>query len=130
LLLAGLKLGAGIDPPADLRGPAIALADAISESPAPIAMDLLRAACARLAGSGRSVDLERWARAVELTSCRAAFLLTGDLAVAARMIDAEPPGDAAPKEKVKEVLRFCASTAHLRLREAIGVAVAPVARVA
>ncbi len=130
LLLAGLKLGAGSDPPADARVLATGLADAISESPVPIAMDLLRAACRRLLDTGRTVDVERWARAVDLTSCRAAFLLTGDLAVAARMIDAEPPGDAAPKDKVKEVLRFCASGAHLRLREALGVAVAPVARVA
>ena len=46
---------------------------------------------------------------VELTGCRAGFLLCNNLEIAARMIQAEPPMGAVeltPKEKIEELLLF------------------------
>ncbi len=61
---------------------------------------------------------------VELTACRAGFLLCNDLEIAARMIQAEPPlgaVDLTPKEKVEELVLFSVSEAYFRLREALGI---------
>ena len=61
---------------------------------------------------------------VELTGCRAGFLLCNDLETAARMIQSLPPEgptDLPPKEKIKEVVLFSVSEEYFRLRETLGI---------
>jgi hypothetical protein len=63
-------------------------------------------------------------RMVELTGCRAGFLLCNNLEIAARMIQAEPPMGAVeltPKEKIQDLLLFSVSEQYFRLREALGI---------
>ncbi len=74
-------------------------------------------------GEGR-VDIKRWMQAVELTACRAGFLVCNDLSVAAKMVQQLPPEgstDLPPKEKIKELVLFSVSEDYFALREALGI---------
>ncbi len=86
----------------------------------------LRVVVQRFVESGQQADLKRWVQAVEFSSCRAGFLLCGDLEVARRMILAEPTvaGDPSPQDKLREVMLFAVSDAYFTLRKALGFAIA------
>jgi hypothetical protein len=78
----------------------------------------------RFVGAGARTDIKRWMQSVELTACRAGFVLCNDLEIAARMIHAEPPMgavDLTPKEKIQELVLFSVSEGYARLREALGI---------
>jgi hypothetical protein len=64
-------------------------------------------------------------RAAEIATLRTAFVLSGDLSVAARIVRNEPvvAGDLSGSEKVKELLRWAVSPAYLDMRRALGIAV-------
>jgi tetratricopeptide (TPR) repeat protein len=85
----------------------------------------LRVVVQRFVESGQQADLKRWVQAVEFTSCRAGFLLCGDLETSRRMILAEPTvaGDPSPQDKLREVMIFAVSDAYFGLRKALGVSV-------
>jgi len=90
----------------------------------PADVELLNSITKRFVESGARTDIKRWMQCVELTACRAGFLLCNDLEIAARMIQAEPPVgavDLTPKEKVEELVLFSVSEAYFRLREALGI---------
>lgn len=87
-------------------------------------MELLNKIGKRFVDAGARTDIKRWMRTVELTGCRAGFLMCNDLEIASRMIQAEPPmgaDDMTPKEKVKELVLFSVSESYFRLREALGI---------
>jgi hypothetical protein len=85
----------------------------------------LRVVVQRFIESGQQADLKRWVQAVEFTSCRAGFLLCGDLDVARRMILAEPTvaGDPSPQEKLREVMLFSVGDGYFGLRKTLGLAI-------
>ncbi|HKP59235.1 MAG TPA: tetratricopeptide repeat protein [Polyangiales bacterium] len=90
----------------------------------PADVELLNSITKRFVESGARTDIKRWMQCVELTACRAGFLLANDIEIAARMIQAEPPlgaVDLTPKEKVEELILFSVSEAYFRLREALGI---------
>ena len=84
----------------------------------------LRVVVQRFLEGGQVADLKRWVQAVEFTSCRAGFLLCGDLDVARRMVLAEPTvaGDPSPQDKLREVMLFSVSDAYFGLRKTLGIA--------
>ena len=90
----------------------------------PADVELLNNITKRFVNAGARTDIKRWMQAVELTACRAGFLMCNDLEIAARMVQAEPPMgavDLSPKEKVQELVLFSVSEAYFRLREALGI---------
>ncbi|MBK8168920.1 MAG: tetratricopeptide repeat protein [Sandaracinaceae bacterium] len=119
-LLAGMRIvGMG---PADAN--IDASAKQISSRMLPIHVEALKAVCKRFVEAGARTDIKKWVQAVEITGCRAGFLMCNDLEIAARMIQSEPPtgvGDLQPKEKVKELVLFSVSEQYFRLREALGI---------
>jgi golgin subfamily B member 1 len=90
----------------------------------PADLELLNSIGKRFVESGARTDIKKWMRMVELSGCRAGFLLCNNLEIAARMIQAEPPMgavDLTPKEKIEEVLLFSVSDQYFQLREALGI---------
>jgi len=80
----------------------------------------------RFGEHGGKSDIKKWMQSVELTGCRAGFLLANDLETAARMIQSLPPEgptDLPPKEKIKEIVLFSVSEEYFRLREALGITI-------
>ena len=58
-------------------------------------------------------------------TARAAFLVCGDLDLAARLIQSEPltVGATEPKEKIKDLVQWSVSEAYFTLREQLGISV-------
>lgn len=120
ILLAALRV-AGMGP----ADPAVdQTAAALQEKLQPAQLDALRNVARRFVEAGGRSDVKQWMRAVELTACRAGFLLCNDLETAARMLQALPPEgptDLPAKEKVKELVLFSVSESYFQLREALGI---------
>jgi tetratricopeptide (TPR) repeat protein len=89
----------------------------------PIAVEGLRKVVKYFLEQGGSSNIKRWYQAVELTSARAGFLLSGDLEICKKMLAMEPglPGDVSPGEKLKDVVLFSLSENYFTLREALGI---------
>lgn len=92
----------------------------------PAAREQLRSIAHRLVEPGRSLDVGRWMRAVELTSYRVGYLLCGDLRIAGQMISQEmaPLGTGAwisPRDKIKELVVYGISEDYFAARRAIGL---------
>ena len=123
ILLAGMRIGG--------TGPADPQVDATAQQLVarlgPAQIEALRSVSKRFMEAGAKTDLKAWMQAVELTGCRAGFLLANDLETAARMIQSLPPEgptDSPPKEKIKEIVLFSVSEEYFRLREALGITIA------
>ena len=89
-------------------------------------MELLNKIGKRFVDAGARTDIKQWMRTVELSGCRAGFLMCNDLEIASRMIQSEPPmgaDDMTPKEKIKELVLFSVSESYFKLREALGIQV-------
>lgn len=86
----------------------------------------LRAAVKQWMAEGSTANMRRWAQAIELTACRAALLVCGDLDIAKRILAAESalPGDLSPADKMKELLLFSVSEDYSVLRQALGITIA------
>jgi tetratricopeptide (TPR) repeat protein len=81
-------------------------------------------ACKIFAKRGMRTDIKRWIQTVELTACRAGFLVSNDLESSISMLgqlESAGPDDLSPNEKVKELILFSVSQEYFRLREAIGI---------
>ncbi|MFO0712453.1 MAG: tetratricopeptide repeat protein [Sandaracinus sp.] len=81
----------------------------------------------RFVQAGARTDVKKWLQGVEITACRAGFLVCNDLDTAAKMVQAlgaTGPVDLAPKEKVKELVLFSVSEEYFRLRQALGIQIA------
>jgi tetratricopeptide (TPR) repeat protein len=124
VLMAGLRI-AGVVPQAE---PAIEqAAQQIASKVQPAQRDALRTVAKQFVDAGARTDIKKWLQAVELTSCRAGFLVCNDLETAARMVTqlgAAGPVDLPPKEKVKELVLFSVSEEYFRLREHLGIRIA------
>jgi golgin subfamily B member 1 len=86
----------------------------------------LRAAVKQWMSEGSTANMRRWAQAIELTACRTALLVCGDLDIAKRILAAESalPGDLSPADKMKELLLFSVSDDYSVLRQALGITIA------
>jgi tetratricopeptide (TPR) repeat protein len=113
---------------ADISDPHVdQLAKQIRAAMQPADIELLNSIGKRFVEAGARTDVKKWMRMVELTGCRAGFLLCNNIEIAARMIQAEPPMGAVeitPKEKIEELLLFSVSEQYFRLREALGIRIA------
>ncbi|MCS6797689.1 MAG: tetratricopeptide repeat protein [Myxococcota bacterium] len=87
-------------------------------------LEALRRVAKAFVEHGARTDAKQWIQAVELTACRAGFLLCNDLTIAASMITKLPPEgttDLPPKDKIKEVVLFSVSEEYFKLRERLGI---------
>jgi len=103
------------------------LAKQIRASMQPADVELLNSIGKKFVEAGARTDVKKWMRTVELTGCRAGFLLCNSLEIAARMVQAEPPMGAVeltPKEKIEDLLLFSISEQYFRLRDALGIRIA------
>jgi tetratricopeptide (TPR) repeat protein len=122
LLLAAIKLVKGdFDVPPEVMATVQTLAQQMQQDP--VNLEGLRKVVKIFLDQGGQVNIKKWFQSVELTACRAGFLLCGDLDVSKKMIAMEPglPGDVAPTEKLKDVILFSISEPYFRLREALGI---------
>ncbi|MCE9573275.1 MAG: tetratricopeptide repeat protein [Deltaproteobacteria bacterium] len=71
------------------------------------------------------VDLGKWGHAVDATSYRAGFVVSGDLEVAARMVSAEPVAMGGPqvKDKIKELVLYSISEDYFAVRAQMGLTI-------
>ncbi len=120
VLMAGLRLS-GVIPRADAA--AEQAAQQLGPKVQPAQLDALRRLGKRFVETGARTDVKRWLQTVELTACRAGFLVCNDLETAARMVTQLPAAavDLPPKDKVKELVLFSVSEEYFRLREHLGI---------
>jgi hypothetical protein len=92
----------------------------------PLPCEGLRMVVKKILADGVRVDVARWRRTVDLTASRAGLLLSGDLAVAAKLLAAEGPGPAGlrAEERMGDLLGFLVSERHQVLRAALGIRIA------
>jgi tetratricopeptide (TPR) repeat protein len=71
------------------------------------------------------IDLAKWSQAVDLTAHRAGFIVSNDLALAARYIQMEPAtaGGMSAKDKIKELVLYSISEEYFELREHLGLTI-------
>jgi tetratricopeptide (TPR) repeat protein len=90
----------------------------------PAQQEELAKACKLFLKAGARTDVKRWIQCVELTACRAGFLVANDLEASLSMlpqVESAGPDDLPPAEKTKELILFSVSQEYFRLREAIGI---------
>jgi golgin subfamily B member 1 len=90
----------------------------------PAQQEEIAKACKLFSKRGARTDIKRWIQTVELTACRAGFLVSNDLESSVSMLaqlESAGPDDLSPNEKVKELILFSVSQEYFRLREAIGI---------
>jgi hypothetical protein len=124
LFFAAVKIAQSDAPvPPDLTNQVMATAQSLARSMQPVHLEGLRLAVKKWIAEGGQANIKRWTQTVELSSIRAAFLLSGDLEIAKKIIAAEPqlPGDLTPQEKLKELLTFAVSEPYFKLRAQLGL---------
>lgn len=98
---------------------------AIARAMEPAELEGLRDAVSSIVGTEAHADIRRWHQQADLSTSRAALLLTGDMDLAWRAMQREPrsPADLGPTDWRAEMLRFLVSDEHADLRDAIGICV-------
>jgi tetratricopeptide (TPR) repeat protein len=94
--------------------------DALRQQLTPLAYDQMVAVGRRLyqRGDDAGAAAHRWLKACDLTAARAALALTGDLAGAARLVDADDDGGLAePGERVRDLLWSSVTDGFWAVRE-------------
>jgi tetratricopeptide (TPR) repeat protein len=90
----------------------------------PTQLEEIAKACKVFAKRGMRTDIKRFIQTVELTACRAGFLVANDLEASVAMLgqlESAGPDDLSPNEKQRELVLFSVSQEYFRLREAIGI---------
>ena len=126
LLLASIKMGVPeFKLPTDKTGVLEQWVRMLSSRIQPIEVEALSKFVRTFLKAGENIDVKKWINAVELTGCRAGFLMCNDLEIAARMIQSENAtvDEVPPKEKIKELVVFSVSEEYFKLREALGIAI-------
>ncbi|MCA9704416.1 MAG: hypothetical protein KDK70_01055 [Myxococcales bacterium] len=96
----------------------------------PAARDQLRSLLQKLVEAGRSVDVQRWAAASELTACRVGLLLCADLRAASQMLSQEQTllgvgATMSPRDKVRELVLYGISEDYFAARRSLGLDARP-----
>ena len=123
LLLAAIKVGNPyFQLSQDLTKQVTPVVQIIRKGLLPVQMEQLGSVARAFVNSKAPMDLKKWVTSVELTACRAAFLLCNDLETAAKIVSAEPPGisDVPPKDKINELILFSVTESYFKLRKLIG----------
>ncbi len=121
LFLAGLLLGSpGLPIAAHLKARVKPLSDAVAPLLDGPKLDTLRAQFKTFVADGGRTNLLRWSESVDKTACRAGFLLCGDLAAAAKVLEKE---EGARGPLLTDLLAFVASENIGELRQRLGIAV-------
>jgi tetratricopeptide (TPR) repeat protein len=109
--------------PAQLQQQVMPVAQALANKMQPMQIEVLKQAVKVFFDQGAKVNLKRWMQGAESTAARAALVLSGDLEIARKILQAEPqmPGDLGPGEKIKDLLLYSVSPAYFAARKAIGV---------
>ena len=126
LLLAAMKIGMrDFKLPEDKSGVLAQYVQQISSRMQPMEVEALGKVVRRFMQAGENIDVKKWINSVELTGCRAGFLMCNDLETAARMIQAETAAvdEIPPKEKIKDLVVFSVSEEYFRLRATLGIAI-------
>jgi tetratricopeptide (TPR) repeat protein len=123
LYLAGLQV-AGLPLGAALTAAVASCADELRTALPPPQLERLTSAAPGAAADLVGADLERWRRAIELTSHRAGLVACGDPELAVKMV---MTSSAATAEMRHELCSFVASLEYFALREHLGVTIAPAA---
>jgi len=127
MFFAGVYLAAPNTPlPQDIAALVQRSAQALVKFMDAVQGEHLRAAVKQWMTDGSTANIRRWMQAIELTACRTALLVCGDLDIAKRILASETalPGDLTPAEKMKELMLFCVSDEYCALRQALGVTIA------
>ncbi|MBM4376603.1 MAG: tetratricopeptide repeat protein [Deltaproteobacteria bacterium] len=125
LLFGALRLVSQLPAPPEYAAQVQSTTQALGKFIEPIEREALKRAVNDFVEAGGRTNIKRWARAVDTTAARAGLLLSGDLAVAQKVLVAEPaiPGDLTPPERMKELMLFSISDEYLNLRKHIGLAI-------
>jgi hypothetical protein len=126
LLLAAMKIGQpDFNLPQDKSGSLAQYVQALRQNLNPMEAENLTKIVKKFIKSGEQADLKAWIKNVEITACRAGFLLANDLETAAKMIQAETGGveEIPAKEKIKELVLFSISEQYFKLRETLGIVI-------
>jgi hypothetical protein len=120
LFLAALAIGSpGLPMAEDVKRRVLPLAQAFQPLIEPSAQEGLRRSFLRFVEAGGRTNLQRWSAAVEKTACRAGLLVSGDLGVAVRLLEAE---EGELGELAKDLIVFSTSERYFQLRERLGIA--------
>jgi golgin subfamily B member 1 len=123
MLFAGMVIADPKTPlPQELATNVRATAQALSQYMDTQARDYLANVVKRFVAEGAKVNIKTWMRAAELTACRAALLVCGDLETAKKILSAE---SATPEltaaDKMKDLLVFTMTENYGILRRSLGV---------
>jgi tetratricopeptide (TPR) repeat protein len=127
MLFAGVMIAAPNTPmPQDMAAQIRATAQELAKYLQPMQLEGLRVVVKRFIEEGAKANIKRWNQAVELTSCRAGLIVSGDLEVAKKILSAEQqlPGDLPAADKMKELLLYFVSDEYFEVRRALGIVVA------
>ncbi len=94
----------------------------LKQTVAPQMYEQLSVVVQKFLATRSDADLNRWAKAVDLTATRAGYLICGDLEFAARIAQGESVtvGSPEPKEKVMDLILWSISDEYFALREHLG----------
>ena len=94
----------------------------LKQTVAPQMYEQLAVVVQKFLATRSDADLNRWAKAVDLTATRAGYLICGDLEIAARIAQGESVtvGSPEPKEKVMDLILWSLSDEYFALREHLG----------
>jgi golgin subfamily B member 1 len=123
MLFAGMVIADPKTPlPQELATNVRATAQALSQYMDTQARDYLANVVKRFVQEGAKVNIKTWMRAAELTACRAALLVCGDLEVAKKILSAESTTpELTAADKMKDLLVFTMTENYSLLRKALGV---------
>jgi hypothetical protein len=126
MLFAGVMLAAPNTPmPQDMASQIRATAQELVKYMQPVQREGLQMVVKRFIEEGAKANIKRWNHAVEITACRAGFIVSGDLEISRKMLASEPqlPGDPSPAEKMKELLLYSVSDHYFEVRRALGLTI-------
>jgi hypothetical protein len=126
MLFAGVMIAnPGTPMPADMRQQIRTTAQELAKYMQPVQLEGLRMVVKRFLEEGAKANIKKWSQSSELTACRAGLLVSGDLAIAKKIISSEQqlPGDLSVGEKMRDLLLFSVSDEYAALRKALGIAI-------
>jgi len=126
VFLAALKLSQpSFTVKPELTQPVAQYLDLLRKLVPPQMLEQLTVVVQKFISSKAEADLTKWARAVDLTSTRAGFLMCNDLDVAARLVQSEAVavGVAEPKDKLRDLLQWTISNEYFAVREHLGLVI-------
>lgn len=123
MLFAGMVIADPNTPlPQELATNVRATGKALSQFMDTQARDYLNSVVKAFVQEGAKVNIKHWMRAAELTACRAALLVCGDLEIAKKIISAErATPELSAADKMKDLLVFSMSENYALLRKSLGV---------